>query len=169
MDPNRTDDTPADLTRRFTTSVTVDGQGSTYVPIPFDPDDAWGHKLRHHVAGELGGCELRGVLELAGEDGGHVLVLGPSWGRHAGLQDGAPVEVILEPEGPQRSDLAPDLAAALEASPEAGAFFDSLAQFYRVAYLRWIDATKRHPEQRQLRIAEVVGLLEEGKKERARR
>src|SRR3712207_7886764 len=29
--------------------------------------------------------------------------------------------------------------------PNAAAFFDSLAQFYRKAYLRWIDATKRRP------------------------
>jgi hypothetical protein len=45
-------------------------------------------------------------------------------------------------------------------------FFDSLAQFYRNAFLRWIDATKRRPEQRPLRIAEMILLLEEGKKER---
>ncbi len=47
--------------------------------------------------------------------------------------------------GPQRSDLAADVAAALEAESEAGASFDSLDQFYRQAYLRWIDATKRSP------------------------
>jgi uncharacterized protein YdeI (YjbR/CyaY-like superfamily) len=68
--------------------------------------------------------------------------------------------------GPRRSELAPDAAAALDASPAAGAFFDSLAQFYRNAYLRWIDATKRRPEQRPVRIAEMIRLLEEGKKQR---
>jgi uncharacterized protein YdeI (YjbR/CyaY-like superfamily) len=62
--------------------------------------------------------------------------------------------------------LAPDVAAALDASPAAGVFFDSLAQFYRNAFLRWIDATKRRPEQRPVRIAEMVRLLEAGKKER---
>ncbi|MBM0240493.1 YdeI/OmpD-associated family protein [Micromonospora sp. ATA32] len=56
--------------------------------------------------------------------------------------------MIIEPEGPQRQDLAEDVAAALEAHPQAAAFFDSLAQFYRRAYLRWIDATKRQPDQR---------------------
>jgi uncharacterized protein YdeI (YjbR/CyaY-like superfamily) len=60
----------------------------------------------------------------------------------------------------------PDVAAALEASPRAGAYFDSLAQFYRNAFLRWIDATKRRPEQRPVRIAEMIRLLEEGKKHR---
>jgi uncharacterized protein YdeI (YjbR/CyaY-like superfamily) len=37
-----------------------------------------------------------------------------------------------------------DIAAAPAASPAAGAFFDTLAQFYRKGYLRWIDATA-HP------------------------
>ena len=55
---------------------------------------------------------------------------------------------------------------ALAASPDAAAFFDSLAQFYRRGYLRWIDATKRRPEQRAERIAEVVKLLKAGVKER---
>jgi hypothetical protein len=32
-----------------------------------------------------------------------------------------------------------------------------LAQFYRRAYLRWIDATKRSPDKRAARIAEMVG------------
>ena len=73
---------------------------------------------------------------------------------------------MLAPEGPQRDDLAPDLAAALDADPEAGEFFDSLTQFYRNGYLRWIDATKRRPEERQARIAQTVELLKAGVKER---
>jgi hypothetical protein len=163
------DQTPApapvsDRVRRFTATVTVDGQGHTHVPVPFDPDGVWGPKPRHHVTGSLAGCGLRGVIDVEGE--GHVLVLGPAWNRSGGPADAAEVEVVLEPEGPQRDDLAPDVAAALEAAPDAAAFFDSLAQFYRRAYLRWIDATKRWPEQRPLRIAEMIRLLEEGKKER---
>jgi Bacteriocin-protection, YdeI or OmpD-Associated len=39
------------------------------------------------------------------------------------------------------------------------AFFDTLAQFYRQAYLRWIDATARRPDLRAARIGEVVDLL----------
>ncbi|HET6952096.1 MAG TPA: YdeI/OmpD-associated family protein [Acidimicrobiales bacterium] len=145
-------------------TVTVDRQGRTRVPVPFDPDDVWGPKPRHHVTGSLAGHELRGVIDE--DDGERVLVLGPAWGRDCGPADGAAVDVVLAPEGPQRSDLAPDVAAALDASPAAAAFFDSLAQFYRNAYLRWIDATRRRPEQRSVRIAEMIRLLEEGTKQR---
>jgi len=50
----------------------------------------------------------------------------------------------------------------------AAAFFDTLAQFYRKAYLRYIDATTRRPDLRAARIAEVAGLLAAGIKERPR-
>jgi uncharacterized protein YdeI (YjbR/CyaY-like superfamily) len=78
------------------------------------------------------------------------------------------VVIELAPEGPQRGDLASDIAAALEADPAAAASSDTLAQFYRTAYLRWIEATARRPDLRAARIAEVVGLLAAGIKERPR-
>ena len=88
--------------------------------------------------------------------------------RDTGLAVGDEVIVELAPEGPQRGDLAEDIAAALAANPAAAAFFDTLAQFYRKAYLRWIDATTRRPDLRAARIAEVVDLLAAGVKERPR-
>jgi len=106
---------------------------------------------------------MRGVIEK--RESGPVIALGPAWCR-VPLPDGADVEVVLVPEGPQRADLAPDVSAALDAAPDAAAFFDSLAQFYRKAWLRWIDSTKRHPDQRPVRIAEMVRLLQQGHKER---
>jgi hypothetical protein len=157
-------DAPRTAEQRFSTTVSVDRQGRTHLPVPFEPDEVWGAKPRHHVTGSVAGRGLRGVVDRV--DGGRVLVLGPAWSQGCGPADGEVVEVVLAPEGPQRGALAPDVAAALDASPAAGAFFDSLAQFYRKAYLRWIDATKRHPEQRPARIAEVVGLLERGEKQR---
>jgi uncharacterized protein YdeI (YjbR/CyaY-like superfamily) len=88
--------------------------------------------------------------------------------RDIGVVVGDEVLVELAPEGPQRADLAEDISAALAANPAAAAFFDTLAQFYRQAYLRWIDATTRRPQVRAARIAEVVDLLAAGIKERPR-
>jgi uncharacterized protein YdeI (YjbR/CyaY-like superfamily) len=88
--------------------------------------------------------------------------------RDIGVLVGDEVIVELTPEGPQRADLAEDISAALAANPAAAAFFDTLAQFYRKAYLRWIDATTRRPQVRAARIAEVVDLLAAGIKERPR-
>jgi hypothetical protein len=152
--------------QRFTSTVVAGARGRVLVPVPFDPDQVWGAKPRHHVTGTVNGMRIRGVIELLGS--GRGIVFGPAWQRDGGLATGAEVEVVLTPEGPQRDDLPDDVAAALAADPAAGAFFDSLAQFYRRAYLRWIDGTKRRPEVRAARIAEVVGLLAAGVKERPR-
>jgi hypothetical protein len=140
------------------------GPGRAIVPVPFDPDQEWGAKPRHHVAGSVNGHRVRAVIETV--EGGHGFALGPAWRRDCGIGPGDQVEVALSPEGPQRDDLADDLAAALAADPAAGQFFDSLAQFYRKAYLRWIDGTRRNPQLRAERIAAVVGFLADGRKTR---
>jgi hypothetical protein len=151
---------------RFRVQVTADPRGHAVITVPFDPDEVWGAKAVHHVAGTVNGCRVR--VTLAPGDGGWAFTLNPSRMRGTGIAVGSEAAVELTPEGPQRGDLAEDIAAALAATPAAGAFFDTLAQFYRRAYLRYIDATTRRPDLRAARIAEVVGLLADGIKERPR-
>jgi hypothetical protein len=152
--------------QRFRAIIAAGPRASAVISIPFDPDEAWGAKADHPVIGTIGGCRTR--TRLVSADGGWVLTLAPKRLRDMGIAIGDDVSVELAPEGPQRGDLADDIAAALAASPAAGAFFDTLAQFYRRAYLRWIDATTRRPDLRAARIAEVVELLVAGIKERPR-
>ncbi|MGW5363232.1 YdeI/OmpD-associated family protein [Actinopolymorpha pittospori] len=149
---------------RFTAAVTEGSRGRAVIALPFDPDQVWGYKQRHHVSGTVDGCKVRAVVEQFGDGPG--IALSPSWRRDRPVKVGSEVKVVLSAEGPQRADLDPDVAAALEAEPEAGAFFDSLAQFYRKGYLTWINATKRRPEERARRIAETVRLLKTGQKRR---
>jgi hypothetical protein len=150
--------------RRFVVKIARTERGTLLVPVPFDPDRVWGAKTRHHVAGTVNGVRVRAVIEKA--EAGFGFTLGQKSPASTGIDVGDAVTVEVAPEGPQRGDLADDIAAALAANPDAGAFFDSLAQFYRRAYLRWIDATKRRPEQRAERIAEMITLLKSGVKQR---
>ena len=159
--------------QRFGAHITSDSRGRTVIAVPFDPDETWGAKAYHPVGGTIHpvagttcGRRLRGRITPDGDR--WVFTINPTWMRDTGVAVGDEVIVELEPEGPQRGDLADDIASALEASPAAAAFFDTLAQFYRKAYLRWIDATTRRPELRAARIAEVVELLAAGIKERPR-
>ncbi len=152
--------------QRFSARIAADPRGHAVIVIPFDPDDAWGAKAVHHVNGTVNGCRVR--VTIAPGDSGWAFTLNPASMRHAGIAAGSEAIVELAPEGPQRGDLADDISAALEANPAAGAFFDTLAQFYRKAYLRYIDATTRRPGLRAARIAEVTGLLADGVKERPR-
>jgi hypothetical protein len=150
--------------QRFTTTLATVGRGVVFVPVPFDPDEVWRPKPRHHVTGTVNGRRVRATIDS--HDGRLGFPIGRVWLRDCGVAVGDVVDVEIMPEGPQRDDLADDIAAALEANPGAGAFFDSLAQFYRRGYLRWIDATTRSPAKRAERIAEVVRLLDAGLKER---
>jgi hypothetical protein len=152
--------------QRFTVRVTADPRGHGVITVPFDPDEAWGAKAVHHVNGTVNGCRVR--MTIAPGDAGWALTFSPARMRDLGIAAGSDVAVELAPEGPQRGDLADDISAALAANPAAGAFFDTLAQFYRKAYLRYIDATTRRPDLRSARIAEVTGLLANGVKERPR-
>ncbi len=151
--------------RRFGARIAADPRGHAVIAIPFDPDEAWGTKAAHHVNGTVNGCRVR--VTIVPGDSGWSFTLNPARMRDTGIAVGSDVIVELAPEGPQRGDLAEDIARALAASP-AAAFFDTLAQFYRKAYLRYIDATTRRPDLRAARIAEVITLLENGLKERPR-
>jgi hypothetical protein len=151
--------------RQFTTTLADNGRGGAFLAVPFDPDQVWAVKRRHHVTGTVNGCRVRGVIETG--DGPAGFTVGATWLRgFRGVAIGDTVTVVIAPEGPQREDLDDDVAAALDGNPEAGAFFDSLAQFYRRAYLKWVDGAKRRPEVRAERIAELVRLLTSGVKQR---
>ena len=152
--------------QRFRAVIAAGPGDSAVITMPFDPDEAWGAKANHPVGGTIDGCRIRARLAQAGS--GWVLTLALKRLHGMGVAVGDDVLIELAPEGPQRGDLADDIAAALEANAAAGACFDTLAQFYRKAYLRWIDATTRRPDLRADRIAEVVDLLAAGIKERPR-
>lgn len=152
------------LSRSYSTVVTTGDRNRVMVPVPFDPDTVWGIKSDHRVHGTVNGMNVRASVEPLGD--GFGIVLGRAWRRDCGVASGDVVTVVLSPEGPQRDDLADDIRDALDDEPVAGAFFDGLAQFYRQAYLRWIDGTKRRPDERARRIAEMVDLLLQGRKQR---
>ena len=151
------------MQKQFETTVEKIGK-KIGIGLPFDPNQVWGNKPTHHIRGTVNGMMIRGPLAVEG--GRYLILLGPAWRRDCGVDEGISVLVILEAEGPQEEELAEDIAAALAAEPEAREFFLGLATFYRKGYLRWIDATKRKPELRAERIAEVVELLKAGEKQR---
>lgn len=149
-------------TQQFETVIAKSGT-RTFVALPFNPNEVWGVKQRHYVVGSINGWPVRGSLGSDGRQ--YFLPLGAAWRRDCGIDAGVEVNVVLSPEGPQIENLSPDVVDALEAEPDAKAFFESLATFYRNAYIKWIEGARR-PETRATRIEEMVKLLKAGKKER---
>jgi hypothetical protein len=149
-------------TQRFKAVITKSGT-RTFIAIPFNPNETWGVKPRHHITGSVNGCRVRGSL---GSDGkAYFLPLGAAWRRDSGFDVGAEVDVVLSPEGPQSEGLSADVVKALDAEPEAKSFFEGLATFYRNTYIKWIESAKR-PETRAARIAEMILLLKDGMKQK---
>jgi hypothetical protein len=142
--------------REFEAAVETRPTGGIAIRVPFDPDEAWGSKDRHHVTGWIEGIRVRGSLTRRG--GGAYLDLGPAWAPNGLVKDGHTVRVRLEPEGPQLEDLGPELRAALSADPDVRRSFESLATFYRKEIVRNVDGAKR-PETRERRLAEAMDRL----------
>lgn len=147
----------------FTATLSAHGT-SAVIQLPFDPVTVWGERPRYHVTGTVATIAVRGALtQIAGQ---YALKLGPAWLRDSTVAVGSEVAVTLNLEGPQADTLADDVVAALAANPAAKHFFAGLPTFYRKKYLRWIDATKRNPDIRTQRIAEMITLLANGQRER---
>ena len=96
-------------TERFTVVVAAGPGGRAVIVVPFDPDEAWGAKAEHHVNGTLAGRRIRARLAPGGDGWGFDF--GPARAQQLGLAPGDEVAVELTPEGPQRADLAEDIAA----------------------------------------------------------
>jgi hypothetical protein len=133
------------------------------IRVPFDPQATWGAKSRHYVKGTVNGVKIRALLGADGED--YFVPLGPAWLRESGVKPGDEVSVSLSAEGPQQGAQSEDVVAALSEEPEAAAFFNGLATFYRKGYINWIESAKR-PDTRARRIEETIRLLRAGKKQR---
>src|SRR5215469_2550304 len=109
--------------QQFRGHITADSSGRAVIAVPFDPDEAWGPKAFHPVGGTIQtvaglscGRRLRGRLTADGDQ--WAFTINPMWMRDTGVAVGDEVIVELEPEGPQRGDLAPDIASALTANPD---------------------------------------------------
>ena len=148
---------------RFTATVEARPRGGVTIRLPFDPSAEWGTRYRHDVTGSIGGYPVRGTI--ASTEGTHLLQLGPAWCRDPRVGAGYRVEVVLGPEGPQLATMAPDVAEAFAAAPEARRFFESLATFYRKGHIDWIESAKR-PDTRAKRIAATIVALEAGQRHR---
>ena len=101
--------------QRYAVSVAAAGRDRLLVPVPFDPDQVWGTKPRHHVAGTVNGVRVGAVIEAV--EGGFGFTPRPSSPSRAGLAPGDQVTVDIAPEGPQREDLADDVAKVLGGQP----------------------------------------------------
>lgn len=65
-----------DRSRTYSAIVAADRKRRVLVPVPFDPDEVWGKRPAHHIAGTVNGMGVRAVIEPLGD--GYGILLGPA-------------------------------------------------------------------------------------------
>jgi hypothetical protein len=149
--------------KRFKCAVESGERGRVFITVPFDPGAEWGARARHHVKGTINGHAFEGSLGSRG--GSFFMPLNKELRAEAGVEPGDQVAVVMEPSAAKEEGLPEDIAGALASSVQAAAFFEGLTAFYRNTYIKWIESAKK-ADTRAARVAEMIGLLEAGKKQR---
>jgi Bacteriocin-protection, YdeI or OmpD-Associated/Domain of unknown function (DUF1905) len=148
---------------RFRAVIEAGDGGGAFVNIPFDVEKTFGKK-RVKVKTSIDGEPYRGSLVRMGGPQ-HMLIILKDIREKVGKNVGDEVSIELEEDLEQRQvELPADFKQALEANPNALAFFNHLSYTHQREYVQWINEAKRQ-ETRQQRIQRTIEMLEQGKSE----
>lgn len=153
------------MDREFDASLIGRGPGGawTFLPIPFDVQEAFGSKAQVPVAGSLNGFPFRNSLLPQG-DGTHAMMVGKDLQAGARAKAGETVHVVMRRDDAERVvDVPEDFAAALARDAMAEPFFTALTPSQKKEYIDWIVSAKQAPT-RAGRIEKALLYLAEGKK-----
>jgi Bacteriocin-protection, YdeI or OmpD-Associated/Domain of unknown function (DUF1905) len=147
---------------RFRTTIQLEGKTATGFRVPAEVVEALGQgKKRPAVVVTINGFRYRSTIAAYGDV--FMLPLASDRREAAGVSAGGEVEVDLELDtAPREVTVPPDLAAALDAVPEARRTFDGLSYSNKSWHVLSVEGAKT-PETRQRRIEKSVALLREGK------
>jgi len=144
----------------FETTVAANGN-NTGIVVPVEAIERLGAGHRPPVLVEVNGYEYRNTVAVMG--GKHMIGLSAAHRTASGLRGGDAIRVTLTlAEGPREVDTPADLAEALAAEPEAGAFFAQLSNSLQRYHVDNVNGAKT-AETRQRRIEKAVALFREGK------
>ncbi|MCW2935534.1 MAG: hypothetical protein JWM19_6496 [Actinomycetia bacterium] len=149
-------------THQFTTAPEAGPGGGIALRLPFDPKDAFGTaRAPVRVTIDEHPPFPARVMVYSGV---HWIGLRNEQVAEMGVAVGEPVRVRVElDDAPREVDVPAELAAALQADPEAAAAYEKLAFTHRKEYARWVSEAKREPT-RQDRVAKTVERLKAGVK-----
>ena len=145
---------------RFRTTVELFGRTATGLRVPAETVAALGSGRKPKVLVTIGPHTYRSTVAVYGDE--YFLPLNAVNRASAGVAAGDEVEVGLELDSaPRQVSVPDDLAAAIEAAPEAGRAFAGLSFSHQREYVTWIQEAKR-PETRARRVASTVERLRGG-------
>ncbi|MEX5720066.1 YdeI/OmpD-associated family protein [Geodermatophilus maliterrae] len=145
----------------FETTVAASGN-NTGIEVPPELIDQLGAGRRPPVVVDVDGYEYRSTVAVMG--GRHLIGISAAIREATGLAAGDPIRVTLTvADTPREVDVPADLAAALAADEQAGAFFATLSNSLQRHHVDTVNGAKT-AETRQRRIDKAVALFREGRK-----
>jgi hypothetical protein len=145
----------------FETTLAASGN-NTGIEVPAELVERLGAGHRPPVAVDLDGYGYRSTVAVTG--GRHMISVSAAVRQATGLAAGDPVRVTLTLAGtPREVDVPADLAAALAADEQAGAFFATLSNSLQRHHVDSVNGA-RSAETRQRRIDKAVALFRAGLK-----
>lgn len=146
---------------KFTTVIELGGKTATGFRVPGEVVAALGRGKRPPVTVRIGTHTYRSTV--AAYDDVFMLPLSAENRTAAGVAAGDEVEVELELDtAPRVVDPPADLAAALDAEPEARRTFDALSNSNKKWHVLQVTGAKTD-ETRHRRIARSIAMLREGR------
>jgi bifunctional DNA-binding transcriptional regulator/antitoxin component of YhaV-PrlF toxin-antitoxin module len=145
---------------RFSTTVLLGGRTATGLVVPPEVVDALGAGRKPAVTVTVGGHTYRSTVAPRG--GQFLVPLSAENRTAAGVAAGDTVEVDVELDtAPRVVEVPADLAAALDAAPDARRRFDAMSYSHQLQHVLAVDAAKT-PATRERRVAAVVTAMHEG-------
>ena len=146
---------------RFRTTIQQSGKTATGIQVPEDVIQTLGAGKRPAVKVTINGYTYRSTLAVLG--GVSMVGVSAEHRAGAGVAGGDEVDVDIELDSSPREVTVPaDLAAALDAEPEARRTFDDLSYSNKSWHVLQVTGAKTD-ETRQRRIARSVATLKEGR------
>jgi hypothetical protein len=146
---------------RFRTTVQQAGKTATGIQVPDAVVEALGSGKRPPVKVTINGYTYRSTVAVVA--GAHMVGVSAESRAGAGIAGGDEVEVDIELDTAPREVAVPaDLAAALDAEPNARRTFDKLSYSNKSWHVLQVTGAKSE-ETRQRRIAKSVATLKEGR------
>ncbi len=145
----------------FETTLAASGN-NTGIEVPPELVEQLGAGRRPPVLVDLDGHAYRSTVAVMG--GRYLVSVSAAVRQATGLAAGDPVRVTLTlADTPREVDVPADLAAALAADEQAGAFFATLSNSLQRYHVDTVNGAKT-AETRQRRIEKAVALFRAGQK-----
>lgn len=149
------------MSEAFRATIIQTGKTACGIQVPEAIVDALGGGKRPAVTVDLDGYAYRSTVAPMG--GEWWLGVNADHRAASGLKAGDEVTVTLALDtAPRELAVPPELAEALDAAPEARAFFDGLSYSNKRVFALSVEGTS-NPETKARRVAKAIALMREGR------